>query len=49
MEKSKNTLLSCVVKSIVFILILALLLLGLSYMMAPVSIPNPKIPLTLSW
>ena len=28
MEKSKNTLLSCVVKSIVFILILALLLLG---------------------
>lgn len=35
MEKSKNTLLSCVVKSIVFILILALLLLGLSYMMAP--------------
>ncbi len=35
MEKSKNTLLSCVVKSIVFILILTLLLLGLSYMMAP--------------
>ena len=35
MEKSKNTLSSCVIKSVVFLLILALLLLGLSYMMAP--------------